>query len=198
MATESTKRYPCDMTKALLSLLGVLILVSLLSTPVAGSSSAALGESDLKSFQAALTKNDDRKKDLGELVAACEKSGATECCGRIYADSAKKLWIVELCSAADKATPRGIYLFSGPGEQYFEWFDSKFNEWACAEKQCNQVDGDASGCGWELELGDKNQLKKATFRYDINLSHGQYVLEPAKGKRARLRIVAQKRVDEPS
>jgi len=91
-----------------------------------------------------------------------------ESCLKVY--SSEEFWIVEQHCQNSKYK-KGIYVLETGRIKYFQWYDSKFSEWANTEG-CNSN----TDCYYSVNLDGNENIKELKYYYHINLSEGYYRL----------------------
>lgn len=149
---------------------------------------------DSETFRKLPATQPDSVKSFLSSVSVCEEAiGQPPNCPRYYGSEGSPDAVVEVCQDSEKLK-KGIYFILPEGAvDHREWYDPKFNAWACSER-CN--DNDPGGCQYKLTLDQKGHLEAVRFNYDINLSNGFYELKPE--PEHKLQIINHEKTDQPS
>jgi len=108
---------------------------------------------------------------------------------RFYLSPDQKTGLVESCLISTSAVA-GLYVLSSSKRMdYYAWYDSAFNSWACDEGCSEDKD-----CYYEVRgLMPNAPIHRLTYHYEINLQAGQYDLELKPGH--PIKVLKKKKVD---
>lgn len=135
--------------------------------------------------QSASLISDKEAKKYGKCLNAAS-------CAKVYADHDKRFFVVEICPSEISTSygrVEGIYLIGHKGQyRDFAWFDPKLSRWACNE----------GGSGnYTLIKNKSDRIYGFEYKYDINLSHGRYLLG-IEGFPEKLKIIEQSNKNDDS
>jgi hypothetical protein len=166
----------------------LLLLTFLPSNFAQASASTLLKDEGLEQFTK-MTRIEPRLQTFNTAIASCKMTGDLPC-ARAYTNKNSKLWILELCTNSGSFSP-GLYINQNGNVEHYEWFDSSHFKWACNE-ECNKSSG---GCSYGVSRIELKKVSELIYRFDINLSHGEYGLSIQNKK---FKVIKKKITNDPS